>query len=196
MYVTVVDCCIPLLEDELPESYYETVKLDSGSPSASLLVSFEDCADTTCGTSPAVKLLFTSTDVGECATLSCCGDYCSGPAAWSLVFEESVCGAGCTPVTGPGCPIAGDTGCDCLVYATATEGTLTYDGTFTFKDKVGWKVTEVWEVVVDTDEVVSFTANGTTHASPAYNTATVKTNTITVDIGSPSTGDTYCGFVE
>jgi len=172
--------------------YYETVKLDSGYPSASLLVSFEDCADTTCDPSPAVKLLFTSTNVGDCGTTNCCGDFCSGPAAWNLVFEESVCGAGCDPVTETGCPIAGDTGCDCLLYADSGE-VVTYNGTFTFEDNVGWKVTSAWVVVVDTDSVVSFDATGIAQVSdPAYNTATDKTNTIPVNLGAPSDDFTWC----
>jgi len=136
------------------EAAIKVVTVDIANPYASLLVSFEDCTET-CAASGAAKLIFTSTDdTDPCDIVSCCGDYCSGPAAWSLAIEEAVCGVGCPDVTGTGCQIAGDTGCECLVYATT--GTLTYDATFTFYDKAGNKVVEEWVIVVDTDEVVSF----------------------------------------
>jgi predicted small secreted protein len=154
-------CLVALLKHPCcpgEEVAIKVVTVDIADPYASLLVSFEDCEET-CAPSGAAKLIFTSTDDSDpCDIVSCCGDYCSGVGAWSLAIEESVCGVGCSDVTGNGCQIAGDTGCDCLVYAET--GTLTYDATFTLFDKAGNKVVETWEIVVDTDEVVSF--DGTT----------------------------------
>jgi len=180
-------CVVALLKHPCcpgEEVAMEVVTVDKDYPSATLVVSFEDCATDVCDTTASAKMLFTSVLAG-CEEETCCGDYCSGADEWSLTIAEALCAAACPVVSGTGCQITDTLPCGCLDYADGeTVEEITYNAKFAFEDKVGNKVTEDWVIVVDSGSVVSFN-DGTTFKTK-YET----------EIGDPSIGDSYCGFVD
>jgi hypothetical protein len=130
------------------------VVVDCDGPEIDLQVKFWDCGDPCdpCDETAGVYFEFTSDFGGDvCNPDDCCADDCSGPGEWSFVADD-ICDP-CILAEGTGCPVEGETNCECLPYPS--EGTETYEVTFTFEDLVGNVSTAVLEVKLDTDEVVS-----------------------------------------
>jgi hypothetical protein len=147
LYVTIADCCDPLLS----EVFTEVVKLDDTAPVVDLVVTFEDCADNLCADDPGAYFTFEPDTTGDiCDPEPCCEEECSGIASWSIV-DTTLCDP-CPTVSGTGCP-EGTFDCVCLIYAG--EGTETYTLEFTITDNVGNAFEDTWVIIVDTDSVVS-----------------------------------------
>jgi len=83
-----------------------------------------------------------------------CDDECSGVGTWSFKIDPDGCDE-CVLAVGSGCPVEGTADCGCLPWATASEGTVTYDVVFTIADNVGNETTKTYYIKVDTDEVVT-----------------------------------------
>jgi hypothetical protein len=139
---------------EVDECLVLPVVVDCAPPEVDLNVRFYDCGDPCdpCDETAGVYFEFTSDFGGDiCEPDDCCADDCSGPGEWSFVADD-ICDP-CILAEGTGCPVEGETNCECLPYPS--EGTETYEVTFTFEDLVGNVSTAVLEVKIDTDEVVS-----------------------------------------
>jgi len=95
------------------------------------------------------------TDPCDIVTTDNCDDDCSGVGAWRFVVDEDECDE-CPTASGIGCTVVGATDCGCLPYADT--GTVVYVLTFDVEDNVGNEQdTMTWEIIVDTDEVISTT---------------------------------------
>ena len=82
-----------------------------------------------------------------------------------MVIDADPCLASCDEVPGTGCPIEGFFECECLAYAPDTSEYATYTIEFSFEDKVGNAVKGAWTLELDTDSIVSFTADTATESS-------------------------------
>jgi hypothetical protein len=131
------------------------VIVDCEGPEIDLQVRFWDCGDPCdpCDETTGVYFEFTSDFGGDiCNPDDCCDDQCSCVADWSFVVNVQ-CNPSCILATGTDCPVEGETNCQCLPYPE--EGRETYEVTFKIKDCVGNISSEVLEVELDTDELVS-----------------------------------------
>jgi len=142
------------------------VTVDCTKPVLDLFVTFTDCDDPCLTDDPCVEefegvsMEWTSRTSDDCDTLDCCEDDCSDVNGWSLVIHpDDPCEGPCDTVTGTGCPVEGVLECECFAYADSGE-TVCYEIDFSIKDNVGNAITSTWVVCLDTDEVVSFTRNG------------------------------------
>jgi len=153
------------------------VTVDCEPPYADLAVTFKDCFDPCAPTDECNPFIggayfeFSSREAGLCATTDCCGDDCSGFASWTLVVDPDPCAPACDTVPGSACPVEGVVECGCLLYATETEETLTYDVTYTLLDNVGNKFEDTWTITVDTDEVTTFDGGELTDEPVTMDTA-------------------------
>jgi len=139
---------------EVDECLVLPVVVDCAPPEVDLELEFYDCGDPCdpCDVTAGVYFEFTSDFAGDiCDPDDCCEDDCSGVGDWTFVVDD-LCNP-CILAEGTGCPVEGETNCDCLPYAE--EGEETYIVTFKIADLVGNEGTADLTVVLDTDSIVS-----------------------------------------
>ena len=153
------DCCEAVITIvsgacETDECVVFPVIVDCYPPEVDLQLTFRDCnpCPGDCETSDGVYFEFTSNFTGDiCDPGTCCDDDCSGVGSWSFALVDD-CNP-CILAEDTGCPIEGETNCECLVYPAT--GTATYDVKFVVKDAVGNEASSTFTIVLDTDEIVS-----------------------------------------
>jgi len=90
-----------------------------------------------------------------CAAVGyCCDDACTEVADWTVKMGDP-----CKPCVyeGNGCPIAGKSDCDCLLWAESGDPARPYTITFDVKDAVGNKTTATIKITISDAGVVKIT---------------------------------------
>ncbi|PKP57090.1 hypothetical protein CVT91_11430 [Candidatus Atribacteria bacterium HGW-Atribacteria-1] len=163
VYKTLEEWCPACVEKELIA--IDVITVDSLSPCASFIVTFDLCDMPDCPPfpDPANFMSWTSICGAECAIpLDCCDDDCSGVGDWSftLDFFDKLCGSPCDVFEDYGCEIAGEfaLGCDCLLCADPeAEVTGEHMVEVSIMDNVGNEFTDIWYINFDTDCAITFT---------------------------------------
>jgi len=176
----------------------ETVKVDSAAPCASFVVTIADCG-VVCGDKGA-EMSWTTLCEGDCGSVDCCCDDCSGVGDWSFTLDYvDECTAPCDTESGSGCSIAGAFECGCLLYEGEGEepanGIHTID--ISIKDNVGNEITDIWTIAFDSQGVITFESLVSVGAEIClmdYDTDEVVTSTYNVDYSCPDTECDDCCY--
>ena len=157
LYEAVQICCPEYIGDPMPLG---VVYVDSVDPCASFIVTIEDCPVGDCPPfeDPGAEMSWT-TLCGEICEVDqdCCNDYCSGVGDWEFILDYDICGT-CDTEPGNDCDITGAFECGCLLYAVSGEVEHVVD--VSIKDNVGNEFTDTWTLTFDSQELISFAADG------------------------------------
>jgi hypothetical protein len=157
LYEAVQICCPEYVGDPMP---LDVVYVDSVDPCASFIVTIEDCPIGVCPPfeDPGAEMSWT-TLCGEICEVDqdCCNDYCSGVGDWEFILDYDICGT-CDTDAENDCDITGAFECGCLLYAESGEVEHVVD--VSIKDNVGNEFTDTWTLTFDSQELITFAADG------------------------------------